>query len=316
MKKIELILTFFALLQVSYVQSQILQEKQQEFTSLKFGLFIHIGLATYTNEEWASGKEDPMIFNPSKLDCNQWAQIAREANMKYAVLTVKHTSGFSLWPTQYSEYDISAAKKFRNGQGDLVRDFLEAFRKQGIKAGLYYCFPGDYGSEFHGLPREAQDDYVEFIKKQLTELLTKYGDIYLLWCDQYNNKYTGNRWKEIYDHIKKLQPDCLVIANNSTRLGETDIHSYEYRWRLLQGMLPYPLEGNQFPAEMCDIAENAWFWKTNWSIPEELKWKKSRLKFLKSRNCNYLLNVGPDTAGVIHPKTAEFLRSIGAGLDL
>ena len=296
------------------VKVKQLPQLQKEFLDLKFGMFLHFNLATYHNVDWALGTEDPLTFKPSALDCNQWAHVAKDANVGYAVLTVKHTEGFALWPSKYTAYNIQAARNFREGNGDLVKEFTDAFRKQNIKVGFYYCFPNNFGSDLHGLPIEAQTDYVTFIKNQLTELLTSYGDIVLIWCDQYSNKYTGSRWKEIYQHIKTLQPNCLVIANNSLDFSETDILSYEYPWLLASGKQPYPLAGNKDAAEVCDCSENAWFWKRNCMLNESIDIKKERLQMLTQRNSNYLLNTGPDTTGLIRSETANLFKEIGKTL--
>ena len=114
------------------------------------------------------------------------------------------------------------------------------------------------------LPPEAAGDYVKFIKLQLTELLTQYGAVDLMWFDQYNNKYTGAQWGEIKAHVHSLQPDCLVLANNSTDFKKTDIHSYEYPWLKNKKLNALPAENNTNAAEVCDcITPGAWFWQTN-----------------------------------------------------
>src|SRR5205085_1354881 len=151
--------------------------------------------------------------------------------MKYAVLTVKHTEGYALWDSAVTTHDITAFKNFRGGHGDLVREFVEATRARGLKVGLYYCFPGVYSSDkllpgqvdLHGLAPEAAGDYVGFMKRQLTELLTQYGPIDLLWIDQYANPYTAARWSEFPPLVKSLQPGCLLLANNALDFKDTDI---------------------------------------------------------------------------------------------
>ena len=218
--------------------SKPLAERQQEFLSWKFGMFICYGLATFNERQWATGHEDPATFAPTQLDCGQWADAAKAAGMKYAVFTTKHTSGYALWDSKHTTHDITAFTNYRQGKGDLVREYVDAFRARGLKVGLYYCLPGDFSkntlqpgqADLHGLPPEAAGDYVKFIKLQLTELLTQYGAVDLMWFDQYENKYTGAQWGEIKAHVHSLQPDCLVLANNSTDFKETDIHGYEYPW--------------------------------------------------------------------------------------
>jgi 6-phosphogluconolactonase len=187
---------------------------RKDFLELRFGLFLHFNMATYVNREWANGYEDPVLFRPDKLDCRQWADVAHTANMKYGVLTVKHTGGWCLWDSDHTTHDIASFVNYKNGKGDIVREFVDAFRARGLKVGFYYCFPGDFSNtrhgsgipegkpDLHGLPPEAAGDYVGFIKRQLTELLTEYGNIDLLWIDQYSNKYTRLRWQEVRSHIR------------------------------------------------------------------------------------------------------------------
>jgi alpha-L-fucosidase len=212
---------------------------REEFLNWKFGMFIHFNIATFNGQEWAGGYEDPATFEPTHLDCGQWADVAKAAGMNYAVLTVKHTEGYPLWDSAHTTHDITAFKNFKGGQGDIVREFVDAFRQRGLKVGFYYCAPGDFDNRFgnklpagkpslHGMPPEAAADFQGFIKKQFTELLTHYGPIDLIWCDQYSVKFNMTQWHDIMAHMRKLQPNCLIIANNSHNSNDTDIHSYEY----------------------------------------------------------------------------------------
>jgi alpha-L-fucosidase len=299
-----------------------LAERQQEFLSWKFGMYIHYGLASYNQGQWATGYEDPGSFAPTQLDCGQWADAARAAGMKYAVLTTKHTSGYALWDSKHTTHDITAFKNFKNGKGDLVREFVDAFRARGLKVGLYYCLPGDYSKnklqpgqpDLHGLPPEAAGDYVKFIKLQLTELLTQYGAVDLMWFDQYNNKYTRAQWGEIKAHVHSLQPDCLVLGNNSTDFNKTDIHSYEYPWLKAKGGKALPSEDNTNVAEVCDcITPGAWFWQphlTEKSVTSAAE-VVDMLKLCNSRQANYLLNVPPDRTGRIPEWLVRRLVEIG-----
>ncbi len=180
-----------------------LTDAQRDFMKWRFGMFLHFNLGTFADLDWAGGYEDPALFKPSKLDCGQWADAAKEAGMTYLVLTVKHTEGIALYDSAVTTHDITMFKNYKNGKGDIVREFVDACRSRGLKIGLYYCFPGDYSDvahknapppgqpDLHGLPPEAIGDFVGFIKKQLTEMLTKYGSIDLLWIDQCDNKYTS-----------------------------------------------------------------------------------------------------------------------------
>ena len=122
-------------------QERDLGKLQKEFLSWKFGMFIHYNMATYSKVGWSDGKEDPLIFKADKLDCGQWADAAKAAKMKYGVLTVKHTGGWCLWDSAYTDHDIAQFKNYKDGKGDIVKEFTDAFRSRDLKVGLYYCFP-------------------------------------------------------------------------------------------------------------------------------------------------------------------------------
>jgi alpha-L-fucosidase len=242
--------------------------------------------------------------------------------MRYVVLTVKHTEGIALYDSAVTTHDITLFKNFRGGHGDIVREFVVACRSRGLKVGLYYCFPGDYSDEahhnapppgkpnLHGLPAEAAGDYVGFMKRQLRELLTRYGPIDLLWIDQFDNKYTGAQWPEIRAFLKSLQPHCLVIGNNAHTLRDSDALSYEYPWRH-----QLPPQGNTLPAEVCDTIQTGarWFWREA-KQPGDLEPAAAiveRLRACNARNGNYLLNVPPDRDGLISGVHLQRLREIG-----
>jgi alpha-L-fucosidase len=304
-------------------EAAALTAQQRDFMTWRFGMFLHFNLGTFADLDWAGGYEDPALFNPTKLDCGQWADAAKDAGMTYLVLTVKHTEGIALYRSAYTTHDIRLFKHFRGGQGDLVREFVDACRSRGLKVGLYYCFPGDYSDEahhnapppgmpdLHGLPPEAAGNYVGFIKEQLAELLRNYGPIDLLWIDQYANKYTGQRWPEILAHIRSLQAHCIVVANNADNLRDSDVLGYEYPWRAQM-----PPAGNLLPAEVCDTIQTGarWFWKQA-SKPTDLEAAESivlRLRACNARHANYLLDVPPDPDGLISGPQLLRLREVGA----
>jgi alpha-L-fucosidase len=308
---------------------QAVKEMQDDFLKLKFGMFIHFNMATFNNRQWATGHENPASFAPARLDCGQWADAAKAAGMKYAVFTVKHTGGWCLWASQYTTHDITACTNYHQGNGDLVREYVDAFRARGLKVGLYYCMPGDFSSrkdnklkpgqvDLHGLPPEAAGDYVGFIKKQLTELLTRYGQVDVMWFDQYSNKYTGKDWRQIKAHVKSLQPGCVVIANNSLDFKDTDIHSYEHPWLQANKRDPLPPEGNLNAAEVCDTLGLSWFWtpRENEGAMKSVEDVTSMLELCRKRRANYLLNVGPDMTGRLPDYAVKRLREIGARLGV
>jgi len=293
---------------------------REDFLEWRFGLFLHFNMSTYIDREWATGYEDPALFRPDKLDCGQWADLARAAGMQYGVLTVKHTGGWCLWDSEHTTHDAAGFVNFKNGKGDVVREFVDAFRARGLKIGFYYCFPGNFANtqfsapvpeglpDLHGLPPEAAGDYVGFIQKQLTELLTKYGPIDVLWIDQYRNRYTFRSWQEIRAHINALQPKCVVIGNNAHDLSESDIYSCEFPWQ----SSAMPPEGNTIPAEVCYTISGTWFWNSS-NYPGNVRSAQDILAMVKrcnERHANYLLNVPPDRDGLISGACLERMREL------
>ena len=144
---------------------------QLEWQKDELALFLHFGVNTFTDREWGDGKEDPAIFNPTKLDTRQWAQSAKAAGAKAMILTAKHHDGFCLWPTKTTTHSV-ASSPFRGGKGDVVREFVDACREFNLKAGLYLS-PWDRNASVYG----DSPLYNEFYWTQLTELLTQYGRI-------------------------------------------------------------------------------------------------------------------------------------------
>jgi alpha-L-fucosidase len=305
--------------------SDSLTPEQRDFRQWRFGMFIHFNLGTFADLDWAGGYEDPALFRPAKLDCGQWADEARAAGMSYLVLTVKHTEGIALYDSALTTHDITKFRNFRGGQGDIVREFVDACRSRGLKVGFYYCFPGDYADvahrnapppgqpDLHGMPPEAAGNYVGFIKAQLAELLTRYGPVDLLWIDQYDNKYTGAQWPEIRAYLKTLQPHCLVLGNNARTLAESDVVGIEFPWKVT-----LPAADNALPAEVCDTIQTGarWFWREV-RQPADLQPAETlvaRLTACNDRGANYLLDVPPDPDGLISGPQLQRLREVGSML--
>ena len=149
----------------------------------------------------------PTEFNPTNLDCGQWVKTAKEAGMKYAVLTAKHHDGFSNWPSKYTDFSV-AQSPWRDGKGDVVREFVNECRNNHIKPGIYYS-PYDGAADFYSnKDAKAYDDY--FIN-QITELLTNYGDIEILWFDGAGSEGHEYDWKRIIATVRSLQPNILIF---------------------------------------------------------------------------------------------------------
>ena len=300
-----------------------LEKLQQEFLSWKFGMFIHFNMSTFVPGGWSTGKEDPLLFNPTEMDFGQWADAAKSAKMKYGILTVKHTGGWCLWDTATSDRDITWFKNYKDGTGDMMKGFTDAFRARNLKVGLYYCFPlwgGDQWGNYQTLPA---DDYAEgtvdaltMIKMHFTELLTNYGDIDIIWIDQSSSPHGGLKegdWRKIKAHIHSLQPNCIVTANNQMDFADTDIFGYEYPYSL---ELPKP--NNPYPTEVCDKLNQGWFSNpTSPAVPirtADYVVNKMLLP-LNDNHANLLLNCAPDTRGLLHEETVAILKQIGEMWD-
>jgi alpha-L-fucosidase len=175
-------------------------------------LFLHFGVNTFTDREWGDGLEDPAIFNPTALDARQWARSARAAGFRALILTAKHHDGFCLWPTRTTRHSV-AASPWRGGQGDVVRDFVDACAAEGLKAGLYLS-PWDRHESSYGDSARYNDFYAD----QLTELLTRYGPIREVWFDGANGEGPNGRkqvydWPRVWAVVRQLQPRALIFSD-------------------------------------------------------------------------------------------------------
>lgn len=145
-----------------------LPELQQQFVDLKFGMFIHFNIPTFAGEDWPDPEMETATFYPAKLDCEQWAEVAQSAKMRYGCLTTKHHSGFCIWDTQTTEYSVMHSPLKR----DVVKEYVDAFRKKGLKTMFYYSILDTHHRLRPGYLTKA---HIEMVKAQLTELLTNYG---------------------------------------------------------------------------------------------------------------------------------------------
>jgi len=178
----------------------------------ELAMFVHFGINTFTNREWGDGKEDPALFAPTRLDARQWARAARQAGHRAMILTAKHHDGFCLWPTRTTTYSV-AQSPWRSGQGDLVREFVDACRAEGLRAGVYLS-PWDRNSPVYGDSPRYNDLYCE----QLTELLTSYGPLAEVWFDGANGEGPNGRrqvydWPRFWELVRKLQPDAVMFSD-------------------------------------------------------------------------------------------------------
>lgn len=156
--------------------SVVPNERQLAMEQMPFYAFIHYGMNTFTGREWGNGKESPSLFNPKNQDTDSWCRAIKAAGMKGVVLTCKHHDGFCLWQTETTEHSIKNSP-YKNGKGDVVREVADSCKKYGLKFGVYLS-PWDRNCKLYGSPQ-----YNDFYIAQLTELLTNYGEIFMLWLD-------------------------------------------------------------------------------------------------------------------------------------
>ena len=293
--------------------------------------FIHYSLNTYTDQEWGFGNEDPKLFNPSDLDCRQWARVCKQAGMKGIIFTAKHHCGFCMWPSKYTEYSVKNSP-WKNGQGDVVRELADACREEGLKFAVYLS-PWDRNHPEYGKPA-----YVTYFRNQLRELLTQYGDIFEVWFDGANggdgwygganetrkiDRTTYYQWPETYKMIRELQPNCLIWNDGSDRgdlrwvgteagnIGETNWSLLNHDGEVTWSMLHYGLEtGDSWvPGETNTSIRPGWFYHDT-----ENEHVKSLSKLMDTyyksvgRNSTLLLNFPIAPNGRIHP--TDSLRGI------
>jgi alpha-L-fucosidase len=296
--------------------------RQLEFQDWELGIFIHFGIRTFSegHRDWDGKAMNPADFNPTQLDCGEWAKAASDAGAKYMVLTAKHHDGFANWPSKYTDFSV-AATPWRGGHGDVLKDFTEACRGHGLKIGLYYS-PADASSPKYS-DSKAYDDY--FIK-QISEILTGYGQIDMLWFDGCGSEGHSYDWPRIVCEIRRMQEKILIFNMG----GDPD-----YRWVGNEsGLAPVPawntVDAVDFsvltdkketlktklwlPAE-CDLMMRDYNWFYSGSDEDTVKSVAELLGiyyYSVGRGCNMLLNIGPDRRGLFPEKDKENLLKFGA----
>jgi alpha-L-fucosidase len=295
--------------------------------------FIHFSMNTFTDKEWGFGDEDPGWFNPAELDAEQWVITAREGGLQELILTAKHHDGFCLWPSAYTEHCIKNSP-YREGRGDIVREFVDACRKHGLKAGLYLS-PWDRNNTDYGKP-----EYITYYRNQLRELLTGYGEINEIWfdganggdgyygganCERRVDKRTYYDWPATFELVRELQPGIKIFSDAGPDIrwvGNENGFAGETFWSVIDtGQLVIgdsdqaylnrgdPL-GNKWIIGQCDVSiRPGWFYHASQDSlvksPQELV-----DIFYKSvgRNGVLLLNLPPDRRGLIHEIDAASIR--------
>ncbi len=289
-----------------------LHKLQQEFIDRRFGMFIHFNMPTFYDQDWPDPDAPAERFNPTRLDCRQWAKAAKSAGMSYGCLTTKHHSGFCIWDTKTTDYNVMNSPLRR----DVVREYADAFRAEGLEVYLYYSILDTH----HRLrPHMITAQHVQMIKDQLTELFTNYGRIGAIIIDGWDApwsriSYDEVPFEDIYRHIKALQPECLVMDLNAAKypreaLFYTDIKSYE------QGAgQRISTQQNRLPALACLPLQSSWFWKTSFPTdklkdPEEMV--RQNIEPYGEAYCTFILNVAPNREGLMDDNALTALKEIG-----
>jgi alpha-L-fucosidase len=285
-----------------------LTDLQRAFVDWRFGMFLHFGILTYTGR-WAEAHLDIEQFNPTQLNPGQWADAALSAKMTFGVLTTKHHDGFALWDTKDSSFDV-ASTPWKNGKGDVVREYVEAFRAKGLGPGLYYSV-WDATAGIGNRPIGRSD--IDYVKAQLTELLTNYGPIPLLVFDGWSWKM-GHRampFAEIHDHVKSLQPSCLMVDHTHLRnLWDNDLAMFEEP----KGVFS-PVE-NTIPAGQDNkiVSGNDWFWAPSSGTQDPLSLDSivsGHLRPLEASYTTFILNCPPNRQGLLGENITRRLAEVG-----
>ncbi len=330
----------------SYVPSQENIEARRWFSDAKFGLFIHWGVYSILGDgEWVMNNQNisieeyeklPSFFNPIDYNPSEWVKMAKDAGMKYITITSRHHDGFSMFDSKITDYDIIDSSPYKR---DILKMLAEECRKEDIKLFFYYSlldwhnddyFPrGRTGNDIPGRKEGKWEDYIDFMKVQLTELLTNYGEIGGIWLDghwdqkEWDGKKFGNlkvdwHYDELYSLIHKLQPQALI--GNNHHIGVIDGEDFQMFEKDLPGGnttgwgTPENQIGN-LPLEVCETINGSWGFNLK---DRKHKSDKDLIHYLiKSAGygSNFLLNVGPMPNGKIQPKHLSSLLRVGDWLD-
>ncbi|MBQ5716100.1 MAG: alpha-L-fucosidase [Alistipes sp.] len=319
-------------------------EQQLNWQRGELTAFLHFGMNTFTGREWGDGTENPEWFNPTNLDCEQWVLALKDGGFKYAILTAKHHDGFCLWQTKTTEHSVKNSP-WRDGKGDLVREFSEACKKHGLKFGVYLS-PWDRNAECYG----DSPAYNKFFIEQLSELLTNYGEVYEVWFDGAcaegpNGKRQVYDWQAYLETIHKLQPNAVSaimgddvrwVGNegglgrdtewsatvytpdshpNAAQNGELGINAMSKdlgsRELVAKARMMY-----WYPSEVDVSIRPGWFYH-----PEEDEKVRSVANlvdiYYQSVGCNsvLLLNIPPDKRGLLHEVDVNNLKEFGEYIE-
>lgn len=346
MKKTSLLIIILIVSLTSFAQkpntktaSLIEDEKLTWWRDAKFGMFIHFGAyAIPARGEWVKNREAMTTeqyqkyveeFNPTEYNPKEWAKLAKQAGMKYAVMTAKHHDGFCLYDSKLTEYKVTTYVKGR----DLTKEFLEAFRAEGLKVGLYYSvidwhhpdYP-HYGDMMHPMRgnqafkdvKHNWDNYLKYMHGQVEELVTNYGKIDVMWFDFSYGEMKGEKWKakELVQMVRKKQPGIILnnrlMGDGTGTIGESNaLGDFETPEMGVPDEPRKDTNGKIVPWETCLTLNNNWGYNAR-----DNEWKSPELVIHSLVNCvskggNLLLNIGPNAKGNIPVESVRILQSVG-----
>jgi alpha-L-fucosidase len=320
-------------------------DTRHQFQDNKYGMFIHWGLSSVLGDgEWVMNNRNIKVvdytrllraFNPVDFDAAKWVTTAKNAGMKYIVFITRHHDGFSNWDTKQSDWKITNTPYGK----DVLKMLAEECKKQGIKLGLYYStldwyrndYPYETGRTGQGTGRKVKSNYasyLQFMKNQLTELLTNYGEVMCIWFDghwdQTNPEGHADRtsridWKydEIYSLIHKLQPQCMI--GNNHHLSPIPGEDFQMFERDLPGEnksgLSFQKASEAVPLESCETTNGSWGYNITDRNYKSVKEVIQLLAGAAGRNSNLLLNIGPMPSGAIQPEFTDTLAAAGKWLQ-
>ena len=304
--------------------------RQLAWHASEIGIFVHFGVNTFSDREWGDGTEDPGSFHPTALDCRQWARAAKSAGATRLVLTAKHHDGFCLWPSRLTTHAVSHSA-WRGGQGDVVREFTDACRAEGLEAGLYLS-PWDRHEPTYGTPA-YNDHYVG----QLEELLTGYGPIVEVWFDGANGEGPNGKrqvydWPRFFGTVRRLQPNAVMFSDAGPDvrwIGNERGLAGDPNWCAVDpNVVPYP--GAQGPGIIEELQHGdmrgavwrpgeadvsirpGWFWHPAEDAAVKSPDELVDLYFASvGRNAGLLLNVPPTRGGLLADADMRTLAAFG-----
>jgi alpha-L-fucosidase len=280
-------------------------------------LFTHFGMNTFTGRGTGLGNEDPKLFNPTALDCNQWIRVAKECGFKGIILTAKHHDGFCLWPTATTAHSVKSSS-WKDGKGDVVRELADACKAGGIKLGIY-CSPWDRSVTNYDSDRPA---YAKYYHEQLNELLSNYGPVYEMWFD--GNKANVADWPNIIGLVRKLQPNAVIkqgprvepIQEDIRWVGNEQACAPLANWSVYPAPTPQlsnPQPSQWFPVECDTMMIGHWFW--DGTPPKDLATLLNYYYTSVGRNSILLLNVAPDKRGQFSDESVNRLHEFHDALQ-